>query len=304
MPEEWHRSVMVLLPKVPRPVKAKDTRSIAISSATERLFCRLVLQRCKQHLRHTQPSQCAGPHRQTADYLHSLYRLCESEREWSRGLAVVKVDLARAFDSVRRDKLLNRLHARLGATEEFRVWVHLFSDTSTIFSTTWGQTSFKTSVGIRQGAIESPMFFAFAMDCILAETSERFQWGTGVSSYADMTVAELAFMDDCLLWEGDTNKLQAKLKQVQVVLLEWGLQINASKCSLYTSPKHQGSRRMVVGDTVLESQEMLTVMGVRFSTSHNVREMLQGVWQRAKSKFWSIRHLLGKNAVSRSDETI
>ena len=125
---------MVLLPKLARPVRARDARPISISSATERLFSRMVLQRCKSKLRMTQPGQCAGVHRQTSDYLHSIFRLYESEREWNRGLAVVKVDITRAFDSVRRDKLLQRLLVNLGPTEEFRVWYELFTGTTTILS--------------------------------------------------------------------------------------------------------------------------------------------------------------------------
>ena len=50
LPPEWLTTVMVLLPKISRPTTAKETRPISISSTTERIFSRMVLQRCKAKL--------------------------------------------------------------------------------------------------------------------------------------------------------------------------------------------------------------------------------------------------------------
>ena len=113
------------------------------------------------------------------------------------------------------------------------------------------------------------------MDCALREVSETYNWDRGICTYRDMPVSELAFMDDCLLWEGTTTKLQDKLSQLQSVLTGWGLRINLAKCSLYVSPKHQGPREITIGGEVLLAQESLTVMGVDFKVGNNVREMLR-----------------------------
>ena len=100
----------------------RDTRPISISSAAERVFSRMTLQRRKEKLKLTRSWQCAGTQRQTADYLHAVYRLIETEREWGCGLAVLKVDIAKAFATVRRDKLLLKLREYLGDCGELRVW--------------------------------------------------------------------------------------------------------------------------------------------------------------------------------------
>ena len=113
LPKRWSQVVMVLLPQVRNPSKPKDTRPISIWSAVERVFNRMVLEWCKRKLRLTQAWQCAGPHR-TADYLHAVLKLIELEREWSCGLALIKVDIMQAFDSVRRDVLLRRLRQTRG----------------------------------------------------------------------------------------------------------------------------------------------------------------------------------------------
>ena len=82
LPANWHKSVMIFLPT--KPTVAEETRPVAISSAAERLFSRMILERCKERLRLEFPWQYAGPHRQAADYLHALYKLAENERELGR----------------------------------------------------------------------------------------------------------------------------------------------------------------------------------------------------------------------------
>ena len=148
LPDRWQQTAMILIPKVSRPVHPRETMPISISSAAERVFCRLTLRRCRDKLQLTMPWQCAGPHRQTSEYLHAVYRLLECER--GCGLAVVKVDIAKAVDTVKRDRLVSKLREYLGDCEEMRVWHTLLSDTSTTLNSPWGTTSFATRRGRAQ----------------------------------------------------------------------------------------------------------------------------------------------------------
>ena len=174
MPSNWTQSIMVLLPKITRPVRAAQSRPISISSATERAFSRMVLSRCQPLLALRQSWQTSGPHKQTADYLHAIYKMFECEREWNKGISILKIDLSPAFDTVCRAKLLTKLRMKLGETEEYRAWHRLLTDTSTTLCSAWGQSSFATRVGIRQGAVESPQFFACVIEWALEETIDKF----------------------------------------------------------------------------------------------------------------------------------
>ena len=283
---------MTLLPKVPMPTQPGDTRPISIGSATERVFCRMVLARSSQHLQLRTSWQTAGPHKQTADYLHTLYRLFENEREWSAGLAVIKLDLRKAFDSVRRDVLYNKLLLALGNTEELRVWKSLLQGTSCLLSSPWDQTTFATEVGIRQGSVESPHFFACIMEWAMLEAATRYEWKPHLAGYPDLLLTQLAYMDDCLLWDSNTSLLQRKVMQFQNVLKGWGLRLNLAKCSLYVSPKHTGAPHLCLDGQRLDSLPSLHVMGVEFKVGANCKDMLQATWGRAKQKFWSVKHLL------------
>ena len=65
-------------------------------------------------------SECKGPGQQTADYLFSTWRVLQLEPEWHPGLPLIKLDLAKAFDSVCRESLLQQQEERVGNGAEMR----------------------------------------------------------------------------------------------------------------------------------------------------------------------------------------
>ena len=130
------------------------------------------------------------------------------------------------------------------------------------------------------------------MEWILIEAEEIYQWPGFVSTYPDMLLTQAAFMDDLLLWDGTSLEVQTRLCQLQNVCSKWGLGVNIEKCSLYVSPKHKGPSSISIGGTTLTASSSVEVMGVNFKVGANVQELLAPTWQRAKNKFWSIKHLL------------
>ena len=95
-----------------------------------------------------------------------MFRPFEQEREWHEGLAVLNVDLSKAFDSVKRSKLLMKLRSKLGNTEEYRVWEGLLNGTQASLQTPWGTNNVKVGRGIRQGAVESPRLFGALIEWV------------------------------------------------------------------------------------------------------------------------------------------
>ena len=292
IPQDWCKVVMVLLPKISLPKTARDTRPISMGCTAEKVFCHVILRRCKPQMHLQKAWQCSGEHRQSADYIFTMYKLLESEREWQHGLAVLKVDFARAFDSVRRDVLLSRIFTKLGDSEEYRIWENIMKDTSCTLITRWAQSDFPTDVGIRQGAIESPYFFGLLVEWIIDDVSQQNGWVGHVTSYPDLPLTQTAYMDDVLVWDGDCQGVERRYSLLREGFSAWGLQINPNKCSLYVSPKHQGPARVKLDGITLEAQPHIQVMGIPFRVGAGSGELLQPVWQRAKLKFWSIKHVL------------
>ena len=291
IPKDWNQSLMVLLPKLRNPRSPKDTRPIAMGCSAEKLFCRIILRRCDNCFQLRRPWQCAAPRRQTCDYLFTMHRICELEREWSKGLCILKIDFRRAFDSINRKVLLGRLRTRLGDSEEFRIWETIMLDTSCILRSPWNQTNFETSRGIRQGAIESPAMFGCLVEWVLEDIENAKLSPSPVSTYNDLGLTQAAFMDDLLIWDGTMAQVKMRFLDLKQAFHAWGLDINVEKCSIYVSPKHKGNAVLNVEGVTLEAQPVVEVMGIPFKVGANAQELLQGTWQRGRDKFWALKHL-------------
>ena len=161
IPQQWNRPILVMLPKIVAPKRAKELRPIAMGSAVSKLFSRLLLNRALPKLRPSTSAQCSGPGRQTSDYLYSVIRLFELAREWGTPLAVFKLDLEKAFDTLDRGALLQRLEEKLGEGAELNCWKGLLRGTVGHLQTPWGSTDLPMRSGIKQGAVESPTMFAW-----------------------------------------------------------------------------------------------------------------------------------------------
>ena len=114
MPQSWNEVVMVVLPKIRVPLEAKHVRPISLSSATCKLFSRMLLERCKDKLGEPGGRQCSGPGRQASDFVFTIHRLMHVEREWRLGMRWIKVDVQEAFDRVSRHRLMRMLLDKLG----------------------------------------------------------------------------------------------------------------------------------------------------------------------------------------------
>ena len=110
-----------------------------------------------------------------------------------------------------------------------------------------------------------------------------------MSTYPDLLLTQLALMDDCLQKDGKSREVQLRLQQLQQAFRTWGL---VAKCSLYTSPKHDGDSSISISGVTIKAQPTLQVMGVKFHAGLNGKDVLRGTWQQARGKFWSMRHLL------------
>ena len=103
-------------------------------------------------------------------------------------------------------------------------------------------------------------------------------------------------MDDGLLWGPDTQVVEVRLDQFLRTLAEYGLVVNISKCQLYCSQDVSGDHTMRVEGSLLRSVDAVEVMGLRLRKGMSACELIQPLLARAKTKFWSIKHLLRRQA--------
>ena len=292
VPEQWNMPLMILLPKLSKPLQPKDLRPISMGSSASKLFSRMLLNRTLQHIQARTHSQCAGPGRQTSDYIFTVWRVLELEREWHEGLCLLKLDVAKAFDSVHRERLLQRLEERMGDSSEFRCWRALLQESQALLQTPWGSSLVAMTQGIKQGGVESPGFFAMLAEVCVQEAAERYGWHREDQALQGFPHSEVLFMDDGVLWARGTAHLEKKVNQLTHVLAEYGLKLNGQKCQLLCSPYWGGSRFVHISGVKVESVETMEVMGLPMRVGMTPCELIAPLIARARSKFWSLKHLL------------
>ncbi|OLQ00668.1 Retrovirus-related Pol polyprotein from type-2 retrotransposable element R2DM [Symbiodinium microadriaticum] len=291
IPADWNTALMVVIPKELFPVDPKSLRPLAMSSSVAKCYCRLLLGRTSGYLRHTGPSQCSGEGRQTAEYVFTVARVMELEAEWRRGVVMAKIDLHKAYDMVDRPALLGRLRQAMGDGPTFRSWHALLAETDAVLQTGWDCSRLQLDRGIKQGSIESPALFSYLAEQILEDTKAEFSWADRAQVFPGLALEESLFMDDGCVWAPSSAALGRKLEEWSTVLLRAGLALNPSKCKVYFSPYADKSKPVIVQGKPIPSLPSFTIMGVPFRVGASSAELLAPFVQRAKDKFWSLKHL-------------
>ena len=292
IPAEWNSALMLVIPKELHPTDPKNLRPLSLGSSVAKVFCRLLMFRTSGALAHTGPSQCSGSGRQTNEYVFSVSRIMQLETEWHAGFAIAKIDLHKAYDLVDRGALLRRLKHAMGDGPTFRCWHALLSDTTAVLQTGWGLSYLQLDRGIKQGSIESPAMFSWLAEQILEDVKARCMWDSRPKVYRGLAIEEVLFMDDGCVWAPGAEELACKLQEWAVELRKAGLLLNPAKCKVYFSPYMTGPREVRVEGVLIPEVDVFEVMGVPFRVGASTSELLAPFLQRAKDKFWSLKHLL------------
>ncbi|CAA7048424.1 unnamed protein product [Microthlaspi erraticum] len=218
MPASTNATILTLIPKKPGASMITDYKPISCLNTLYKVVSRLLVRRLKPILPALiLPNQTAfGPKRIT-----------------------IKVDIAKAFDSVSWDFLLNCLEG-LELPEEYRKWLKACICTTnfTVGYNGMVQGYFKGKRGLRQGDPLSPYLFVIAMNCLSlmlnkAAEEKKFTYHKGC---AGSKLTHLCFADDLLIFvEGTLNSVQNVLQ----VLLEFqkrsGLAVSVQKSSFFAA---------------------------------------------------------------------
>ena len=204
---------------------------------------------------------------------------------------MLKLDVAKAFDSVDRERLLGLLQVRMGDCPELRCWRSLLQDSNAVLQTPWGTSLVGMTQGIKQGAVESPGLFAMVAEVCLLEAATRYQWDKEPRVLCGMPHEDVLFMDDGILWGRGVGVLERRVRQLMVVLAEYGLKLNGGKCQLLCSPYWHGPHCLhVAGEKVVASGE-LEVMGLPMRVGMTTSELVAPLVSRGRDRFWSLKHI-------------
>ncbi|KAK2702748.1 hypothetical protein QYM36_018658 [Artemia franciscana] len=222
-----------LVPKNLGPsLPGKKFRPITIGSAILRLYTKIIVNRLNacEVLSGAQRGFVRRPG--CFENIYSVRALIKAARDEKRSIAILAIDLAKAFDSVQHTSVQRALN-RFGASDHLcRVVDDLYTDVDTRLSV--GRTQLGHIImrnGVKQGDPLSPFLFNLVIDEFPTTVNSDPTVTQGIGfQYGGVKVAAFGYADDLLLIAETRHGSQLIMDGSTTFCRKRHLRINPSKC--------------------------------------------------------------------------
>ena len=269
-PERWRESRTVMLPKKKRPTVA-DLRPIALMDVSYKMVMKVVKEEIERHLeesgmvRWEQAGFTKG-----GEILDNLLILGECVRQAYREreqLVVVAVDFRKAYDSIRREKVLEVLKDMKVPVEIVDLIKRGYVGDRTRVEVGDSKVLVEVNSGIRQGCTASPLIFKLITYKIIEELSRRAE---GVR-LGGVKIGSLFFADDGMLLARGIEETRRTVGILREEAGKFGLEMNMekSKCMMFNVEAGGEEVQEIEGMEVVKE---IKYLGVKIEGRRNLYE--------------------------------
>ena len=295
IPEWVSEGASVLLPKTAVPQGWSDTRPITLSSAILKWIAQLLLLRGTPALLDCCQHQWASRHKQGVELILAMRKLARVAHEWKTPFYIVKIDIAKAFDSIAQEKLgdlVMRKIARGGLPWEARLWLKLLEARELNFYVQKHKVPVAQTNGVRQGSPDSPVLFAAEIGETLDAVLHSVRGGEPPHVGRHQALGPpphsgAAFMDDTYVWGESPEYVQEVLHAPEAKFLELGLRITAKKTHVVSSIPDDSFRFTIGGVQVAPDgpRSIMTILGAPVTLSGAIAPLVAEMQSRARKAF-------------------
>ena len=257
-PQSWKTSKTVLLEKKARPT-VKDYRPVALTDITYKLYMALLRNEIEAHVSQNGAMEEQAGFTKGArieDNLTILKHLVDDARKNKNELVITGIDFTKAFDSVKRNKIIETL-------KKYKVDNRIINTVAEIYMNDVVELRIGKEIkeeliassGIRQGCTLSATLFKLITYRIITELNRRMKgYKTNI-----VTIRALFFADDGLLISEDEEQAAKDIRIIQEVAEEYGLNINKEKSSILWINK-KGNQTAIEGIEIRKDMKYLGIL--------------------------------------------
>jgi len=202
-PKEWKEGIIVKVPKKGDLSQCRNWRGVTLLAVISKIINKVILEQIKNSLEMGLQKEQAGfrKNRSCIDQINTLRVIIEQSVEFQSPLYMLLVDYQRAFDSLNRAWIWDELKVR-GLPS-------IFINTIKEGYENQVSDSIKTSSGVRQGCLLSPLLFLLAMDGVLRRALDGKK--RGLTWRLRESLEYLEYADDVCLVSHKYEHMHGKL---------------------------------------------------------------------------------------------
>ena len=163
-PQDWKRSVFILIPKKGNDKECSNYRTTALISNANKVMLKILHARLQQHVNQELPDVHAGfrKSRRATDQTANIHWILEKARELQKNICFSFTDYTKAFDFADHNKLWKILQ-EVGIPDHLTCLLrNLYAGKEATVRTRYGTMDwFKFGKGVYQGCILSSYLFNF-----------------------------------------------------------------------------------------------------------------------------------------------
>lgn len=287
VPTNWLQGIIIPIYKKGDHNDPNNYRPITLLSCVGKLFTSVLNNRLNMFLteNNIMNENQAGFRKDysTIDHIFTLNSLIEILRHHKKKIFCAFIDFSKAFDSVWRFGMWQKLLNNNIKGNFFRVIYNMYGNIKScvqIKHVTENSESpyeqsdfFECNIGVRQGENLSPILFSLFLNDVESYLSENNNNGIILNTFTNtmlplLKLSLLLYADDTILIAEDKESLQKSLDDFERYCKHWKLNINVEKTKIMIfGSKSNNQHRFKIGNSNLEIVNTYKYLGIYFSRS-------------------------------------
>ena len=204
-----------------------------------------------------------------------------------KNIYVSFIDFAKAFDTVWRPSLLNKLLKKGIGGNFYKVIKDMYTNTKCVCRQSNAYSEiFNTNLGVKQGDNLSPTLFNIFLDDFQTYLDQELTRPVKLSS---LSFNHMFFADDLVLISETPSGLQECLSALEKYCKDWKLTVNSNKSNIITfskKGKKHDMQKFYFNNNIIDSTKQYKYLGVVFTSNGLLKTGSTQLTERAKKAYY------------------
>lgn len=274
IPDEWNSGAICPIHKKGDKMDCSNYRGITLLGVVYKVFSAVIRRRLDPIVEDLLGEYQCGfrRSRSTINQLFNIRQIMEKMWEYNIDMHHLFIDFKQAYDSVKRQPLLNAMKELGIPTKYIRLVKTALSNTKSCVRVLGDDSrTFEITNGLRQGDGLSPVLFNIALEW----TIRKAQINT-TGTIVNRTTQILAYADDIDLIARNKTAITSNYKMLEETAREIGLSVNTAKTKYMAM--ETGKRReenLQIDGKTFEKVDSFDYLGSTITSSHNMSKEIQ-----------------------------